>query len=252
MNAEVIDTVKEGKYSLTVLLPVHNEADTISHTLEEIRQKILSKISSKLLIIEDGSTDNTKEVLRKLSKTFPMKLIMRRERLGYSRAVAFGLSIVDTKYVLFMDSDGQYYPEDFWVLWEVFNKENCDIVSGVRVKRADRLHRKIMSLTFQFLLKITFKLFHVRDITSSFRLMHAEAARSIASKCKYMRESFWSEFTVRALYAGISICEVPIRHRRRPKGETTVYKPWKIPKIAFSQLIGLLRLFVELHFKGEK
>jgi hypothetical protein len=64
-----------------------------------------------------------------------------------------------------------------------------------------------------------------------------------------MRESFWTEFTIRAYKKGFKIGEVPVIHRPRIDGTTRVYKPWKIPKITFMQLIALLKLLLEINKK---
>jgi hypothetical protein len=76
--------------------------------------------------------------------------------------------------------------------------------------------------------------------------MRTEIAKKIAKEYKYMKESFWTEFTIRAYKKGFKIGEVPVVHRPRLDGSTRVYKPWKIPKITFSQLLALIKLYKEL------
>jgi glycosyltransferase involved in cell wall biosynthesis len=165
-------------------------------------------------------------------------------RKGYARGIIDGLNYVRSNYVLITDSDGQHDPQDFWKLWEL--RKEYDVVSGWRVKRADSLSRRIMSKTFQFMAKKLFGFPAFMDITAPFKLMRIEVAKTIASKCKYMRESFWMEFTIRAYKKGFKIKEVPVTHRPRIGGSTRVYKPWKIPKIAISQFYALLKLRGEL------
>ena len=85
------------------------------------------------------------------------------------------------------------------------------------------------------------------DITAPFKLMKTEVAIEIAKKCRYMSESFWNEFAVRAHVGGFTIGETPVTHRSRAdKSATRVYKPWKIPKIALMQLMALSKLKLEL------
>ena len=86
------------------------------------------------------------------------------------------------------------------------------------------------------------------DITAPFKLMKTEVAIQIAEECKFMSESFWNEFSVRAHVSGFSIGEIPVSHRiRADKSATRVYKPWKIPKIAMAQLVALSKLKSELN-----
>jgi len=236
-----------GKPEVTLLFTAHNEADTIERVIREFYEEMHKKIPIKILVVEDGSTDGTKEILEKLSKELPMDLLLGKERRGYSRAIIEGLKRIDTDYVFFTDGDGQHRAEDFWKLFEL--KDKYDVVSGWRVKRADALHRKVMSKVFQWMAKKLFKLPGFHDITAPYKLMRSDVAKVIANEFRYMEESFWTEFIIRAHYRGFKITEVPVSHMGRVGGSTRVYKLSKIPKIAASQFIGLLRLWQELRLK---
>jgi hypothetical protein len=104
-----------------------------------------------------------------------------------------------------------------------------------------------MSRLFQIIAKSLFKMSSLHDITAPYRLMLSDVAKSIANECKFMKESFWTELTIRALQKGCTIREIPISHRTRiGKGSTRVYLPIKIPKIAIAHLAGLSKLWLEL------
>jgi len=247
MTETLIDTFTSGvgKAEIAVLMPIHNEAETIGESVTEFYNVISPKTPLELVLSEDGSTDNTKKVIEKLSETIPLKAILSTSRKGYAGGIKGGLKLVKANYVLITDSDGQQDPRDFWKLWNLRMK--YDIVSGWRKKRADALYRKIMSKIFQWRIKSAFNLPNLLDITAPFKLMKTEVAIEIAEKCKYMSESFWNEFSVRAHVSGFSIGETVVAHRSRAdKSATRVYKPWKIPKIAIAQLRAISKLKVEL------
>lgn len=233
----------KNRPEVTILFPVYNEDRNIRQAVNEFYHELNEKIPFEIFVVEDGSTDKTKEVLVELQNNIPINVILGEARRGYALAILEGLKRVNTKYVLISDSDGQYEAKDFWKLYDL--REKYDIVSGWRVKRNDSIFRRIMSNTFQWLTRRMFKL-SVHDVTSSFRLMRYEAAQKVASDYKYMRESFWTEFTVIALKRGLSLVEVPITHRRRQRGSTNVYKLSKTPSIIYRQIIGLIRLWRDI------
>ena len=229
---------------ISLLLPVHNEGGTIQKTILELHQEIGTKIPIEIIVCEDGSTDSTKKDLLELSKQIPMKLILGEKRKGYMRAVKDGLNIVNSDLVFFVDSDGQHVANDFWKLYEV--RKKCPVISGYRVKRADAPHRKLMSSVFRWMTTTLFGLPLFHDITAPFKLMQTKMAQEVANECKYMKYSFWTEFTVRAYKKGFSVTEVSVSHRRRMNGTTRLYHPEKLMSIVLSQLIGLFKLWKEL------
>lgn len=231
----------KAKREVTLLLPVYNEAKTIENVVLEFYRKIGKKIPLEIMIVEDGSTDGTKDILLRLSRKIPVKLFLGEERKGYSKALVVGLKKVTTKFVVCVDSDGQHLPGDFWKLFRYRNK--YDIVSGWRVKRADSTHRRLMSFVFQRLAKLFFGLPY-KDITGPYKLIKTTVAQEIAREVRYMKESFWTEFTIRAHNKSFKILEVPVRHRKTYRS-TNVYLPFKIPKIVLLQFIGLLKLWLE-------
>ena len=247
MTEKLLDTFtsKVGEAKIAVLMPIHNEAETIEQCVTEFYDVVNPKMPLELVLSEDGSTDDTEDVIERLSKKLPLKAVLSTSRKGYAGGIKDGLKLVKAKYVLITDSDGQHDPKDFWKIWDL--RTEYDIVSGWRKKRADSLYRRVMSQVFQWRIKSAFNLPNFKDITAPFKLMKTEVALEIAEKCKFMSESFWNEFSVRAHVAGFSIGETPVSHRlRADKSATRVYKPWKIPKIAFAQLMAISKLKSEL------
>jgi glycosyltransferase involved in cell wall biosynthesis len=240
-----VKRVQMPQDKISLLLPVHNEGGTIQKTILEFYQEIGTKIPIEIIVCEDGSTDGTKEELLELSKQIPIKLVLGDKRKGYLRAVKDGLNIVNSDLVLFADSDGQHVAKDFWKLYEVRGK--YPVVSGYRVKRADAPHRRLMSAIFRWMATTLFKLPSFHDMTAPFKLMQTKVAQEISNECKYMKYSFWTEFTVRAYKKGFNLTEVSVDHRRRMNGATRLYNPEKLMSIVLSQLIGLFKLWKELY-----
>lgn len=132
---------------LDLAMPAHNEGASIKSTLEEWWSELSPTIDLRFIISEDGSSDNTKEVLRELEHRYPMLLDMAEARRGYNGAMNAALRASATPYVLAVDSDGQCDPKDFRHVWEM--RERFDLVMGWRVNRADPFIRKAMSRSFK-------------------------------------------------------------------------------------------------------
>jgi dolichol-phosphate mannosyltransferase len=246
---------KNSNPKFSIVMPVHNEEQSITNVVMEVYDKLSKNpdFPFEIILAEDGSKDNTKKVIIKLSKKIPLKAILSYGRKGYSGGIKEGLKLVSSPYVIVSDSDGQHRPEDFWKLKSKLDEievKDSVIISGNRMIRADALHRKIISKTFQKLNGVMFDLPQMEDITSPFKLMNSNLAKCIASECKFMKESFWTEFTVRAIHKKIRIVEVPVQHANRVEGETVVYSKSKIPKIVLNQLEAMLSLKKELSGEG--
>jgi len=224
---------------IQVLLPVHNEAESIENTIREIYTEISPKVNMEFIVCEDGSLDNTKIILQKLSKSFPIKLIMSDERKGYSKAVKDGMKLMDAPYLLCLDSDGQCDPRDFWKFWEVRNKS--DVLIGRRVKRADPWLRKILSRTFYVVYKMFFNV-PSSDPSCPFILAGKDVINTIVDETGKMQQGFWWEFTARAFMHGYKIKEIPINHRNRFAGKTQVYLIKHMPEIGLKHFVALFQI----------
>ena len=227
---------------LDIAMPVHNEGASIGKTLLEWYSELKPQIDVRFLIAEDGSKDDTKSVLRKLEGRLPMLLDMVDTRRGYGGAMTAALRASTTPYVLTSDSDGQSDPSDFWRVWEM--RDKFDLVVGWRVNRADHISRKVMSKSFKLFHKSLFGT-QLHDPSCNVMLMKRSVIETITPKLGLLSEGFQWEFVARAMKAGIKIGEVPLNHRPRASGVTVVYKPTRVPGIAWRNGIGLLKIWLD-------
>jgi glycosyltransferase involved in cell wall biosynthesis len=225
---------------LQVLLPVHNEAESITATIEDIYNEISGKVNMQFIICEDGSRDNTREILTGLSRQYPMTLIMSKERKGYSKAVQDGMLAMNAPFLLCLDSDGQCDPKDFWKFWEL--RDKFDVLVGWRVRRADTVIRKALSRFFYMFYKM---LFHapIHDPSCPFLLAKKDMILRLAPELGLMKQGFWWEFTARAYRRGYTMQEIPVNHKLRSAGTTQVYKFRKMPGIFMHHFIALFSIW---------
>jgi dolichol-phosphate mannosyltransferase len=233
----------DGRTTISVLLPVYNEARTVSGILKTYHEEICKRMSAKLIVAEDGSTDGTKEVLASLQNEIPIVLRSDLNRKGYAKAASDALKICSSDWIFFSDSDGQYSPADFWKLWK--QRNDFDMIIGRKVHRSEGAYRIVLAKSFHKLVNGAFSL-NLHDADCGFRLIREQVIRSVIDKVRFLKYSFWAEFTIRASLEGFRICEVPINHGSRAHGDTQIYKPSKIAMIVLKQLEGLALLYADV------
>jgi glycosyltransferase involved in cell wall biosynthesis len=232
----------EVEKRIALIMPVYNEADTIESTVREINEKLITKMGNvDIWVFEDGSTDGTKKVLEKLKEEFSgLHAEMTGQRKGYPRAMkeAFlNINAGEYDYVVAVDSDGQYEPDDFFKLWSVMQRDSPDIVMGRRMTRQEPPYRRLLSKGLQLLERVMFPI-KCKDVTSVMRLLRVDLAHKIVGDIKYSPYNFWLEFTARMSLKRYKIVEIPITYRERAGG-SRVYSVKKIPEVVLSEFRAL-------------
>jgi len=234
------------KKSVSIILPVHNEKDAIEEVIRSIHKNVYSKLDdAEFIVVEDGSTDGTKELLQKLSNEFPIKLFTSNERKGYSRAVRDALCLATKEIVFFLDSDGQHKDSDFWKL--LLFIEDFDIVTGYKCPRSDPEFRLFISRAMNTLIFIMFYCFF-RDINSGFKLFRKPALTSLLSKYEGL-DFISAELLLKAFLLKMKIAEVPVLHYKRKFGESRGLPASKLPLKISKFLLGLIKIKLRLLFK---
>jgi dolichol-phosphate mannosyltransferase len=223
-----------------VLLPVHNEAAQIECTIRGMYAEISKVARTGFIVCEDGSRDNSKQILRDLSVQLPIRLNLSETRKGYSLAMREGMDLLEADFLLCLDSDGQCDPADFASFWSI--RESADVLIGWRTHRADPLVRRIFSRFFLLLYQGVFRA-PVHDPSCPFVLMRKPVAKKLAQELGQMQEGFWWEFVARAHRRGFSVRELPIHHRLRSAGVTQVYKWQKMPGIFLRHVAALATIW---------
>ena len=229
--------------NLQILMPVYNEAENIEKQITKIDKILKKKNNFSFLICEDGSRDRSLEILTKLKKKFKIKIISKKEKQGYSTAVMSGIKKATADYLLIMDSDGQCDPKQIFKFWNLRNQG--DIVAGYRVKRQDFLYRKFFSDFAKFVYRFFFNVY-LKDPSFAFSLIKRKVYKSLLNFNPSMPDGFFWEYNARASHKNYKIIEVGIQHKKRSFGNTKIFHFWVLPSIAFINLIGLIKIKIDL------
>ncbi len=205
---------------LIIVIPAYNEA----LNLEVLVPKIFSntqKISAnfEVLIVDDGSTDETDEKLRELKKELRgLRSIKLRRNLGKAEALKAGFDYAVTnemKTIIMMDADGQDDPEEIPKLIKELGN-GFDLVTGSRLVRRDRFIKRNTSKIYNF---VTRKLTGIpgKDFNSGFKALDIEVAKVISQN---LYGELHRYITVLAHWAGFKIAEIEVKHNPRMFGKT--------------------------------
>lgn len=175
---------------LYIVIPAYNEIENISNVIIDwypIVEKYNGNGKSRLVIVNDGSTDNTYQTVLEMQHKRPLLEVINKENSGHGATLLFAYQYVLDKgadYIFQTDSDGQTNPNEFETFWN--QRKEYDMIIGHRHKREDGLSRKFVTKTLKFALKIAFGV-TVTDANTPFRLM----SRNTLKECiKYIPEKF--------------------------------------------------------------
>jgi glycosyltransferase involved in cell wall biosynthesis len=231
---------------LSVFFPCYNEEKNIKNTVSKT-VPVLQKIAAKweIILINDGSKDNTGKVLEEIKKQYPgqIKIITHNPNRGYGGALKSGLYNSQYQWIAFTDSDGQFDFTEITKFIEKQQKTNSDIVIGYYLARQVSKAAIITSKIWELIVFILFGL-HVTDIDCGFKLINKKVVDTIP-KLEAERGAFISsEFLIKAKKAGFKISEIGVHHYPRVEGQAT----GRQLKVIIKSFSDLFRLWFKINF----
>lgn len=170
---------------LYMIVPAYNESENIEKLIDDwypVVERHNGDGKSRLVVINDGSKDNTYEILQKCAETRPLLQPLTKKNGGHGPTLLYGYRYAiknQADYIFQTDSDGQTLPEEFEDFWE--KRKVYNAVLGNRHDRQDGASRKFVENTLRFILKLVFGV-SVPDANAPFRLMKRELVE------KYIRK----------------------------------------------------------------
>jgi glycosyltransferase involved in cell wall biosynthesis len=213
----------------TILL-IYNEEDNIEPLTKNILKTYKENgIDGEVLLVDDGSYDESSGVCDKLAKKYKnVRVIHHPTNIGRSYAIQTGFQESNGDAVIIMDGDYQYEPKEIPDFLKKLH-EGYDVVSGLRIDRADDSIRRFISRVYnKWIIQRIFDL-TIKDQNSGFKAFSSEAAKNM----KFEPDGFLGlhRFILPlASINGYSITEIPISHYDRPTGNSYI-KSYTVPFI---------------------
>jgi dolichyl-phosphate beta-glucosyltransferase len=230
---------------LSVIIPAYNEEKRLPRTLREISDYLRrQKFDSEIIVVSDGSTDRTCEVVENLKMQIPnLKLICEKINRGKGYGVKIGMLNSKGKFRLFTDADNSTPISEIEKFWPEFEKGADVVIASRDIKGAildppQPLFRRFVGEVFKYLRKIIVGLWEIEDTQCGFKCFKGEVAEKIFPKCKIERFAFDPEILLIAKKMGFKIKEVPVYWKNDLQS-----------KVKFKSMVKMLIDLLKIRFK---
>jgi dolichol-phosphate mannosyltransferase len=202
------------KECVSVIVPVYNE---VAHVDELLRAIHTSPVKKEIIIVDDGSTDGTREKLQAMPLADDVTVIFHERNCGKGAAIRTALEYARGEYVLIQDSDLEYTPQDYAALLQPLKRNQANVVYGVRPDRPERGLRFFLGAKLLTHLANLLYGAGIHDEATCYKVFRRSVIAQIDLDCR--RFEFCPEVTAKLCRIGERIAEVPISYAPRSAGE---------------------------------
>jgi glycosyltransferase involved in cell wall biosynthesis len=208
--------------SLSIFFPCYNDEKSIGKLVTDALS-VAKELTSdyEVIVIDDGSTDKSREVLKELeTKNKNIKLIFHEKNTGYGGALQSGFKTSTKDLVFYTDGDGQYDVKELPILWNLMN-DDVDFVNGIKMGRSDATYRIVIGNLYSLVIRWTFWL-PITDVDCDFRLIR----QSIVKKMNLTVTSgaICVEIVKKAQRVGARFRQVSVHHLERLHGNSQFFR----------------------------
>jgi glycosyltransferase involved in cell wall biosynthesis len=222
--------------SITAFFPAYNDAGTIASMVVSTDATLRTLTDDyEIIVVNDGSPDNTGQVLADLTPHYPhLRIVTHPQNRGYGGAIRSGFQHATKDLVFYTDGDAQYDPREVRLLFEKL-RDDIDVVQGFKIERNDPIERIIIGRAYHHVVKTAFGL-RLRDVDCDFRLIR----RSMFEHVQLNSDSgvICVELMKKLQDAGARMVEVPVHHYHRVYGKSQFFNVRRVAHVGWD-LIGL-------------
>jgi glycosyltransferase involved in cell wall biosynthesis len=242
----ILPIAKTALPSVALFMPAFNEAANLVGVVTKAYEFFDGVGIEKraVIVVDDGSTDDTGDVVESLKHTYPVEVVSHPVNAGYGRALRSGLAAAlatGCEWIAYCDSDGQFNPGDLALLLVAAHSHDVNVVLGVRAKRADNLARRAAGRMWHGISRLVLR-FDAEDVDCGFKLMHRSAVGSIVDQLQSDYAAISPELLARLYRDGQKFVEVPVPHYPRVNGTQTGLKA----RVVIRSFIDLYNIRQEL------
>lgn len=227
---------------ISIIIPVFNEINTIHEVLDKVKQTSFCSLEKEIVLVDDASTDGSKEILEELSKNNAYKVYFHSKNMGKGAAIRTAVENATGDIIIIQDADLEYDPNDYEELIKLIMEDKADVVYGSRLSggRTTRAFKFLHLIGNKFLTLITNILYDstLTDMETCYKAFRAEIIKNI--KIRSNRFDFEPEITAKILKKKYRFYETPISYYGRDYTEGK--------KITWRDGFGALRALIFFRF----
>jgi glycosyltransferase involved in cell wall biosynthesis len=225
--------------SVTVVIPAYNEADSLPQVLPEVIG-LCAQRSWEIIVVNDGSTDNTRQVLTEYQTCPGLTVLNHKVNRGYGGALKTGISHTSTDFVVTVDADGQHSLSDIDTLLKALLDSDADLVVGRReYQKAANLYRQagkwVIRKAAGLLLPLT-----IHDLNSGFKLYRTRIVQKYLRLCPDSM-AFSDVITLIFISQRHLVVESPVMIHERFSGRSTISTRTAVETIL--EILNIIMLF---------
>lgn len=210
---------------LSIIIPAYNEEENISDVIRKIISFLNSKVERyEILIIDDGSTDRTPEIVTSFSDLYPIRLIRHRSNQGKGAALQTGFKNATYEWILMMDADNQIPIENLLYFFPYTDEYN--LIIGIRTSSSSSYLRRFASMVYRKIISLVLGI-KFKDLNCPFKLFKSSLIKNMKLRSKGFlidAEMLW-----KSIRAGAKIKSLEVNSFERIKGKSSVrlYHVWQ-------------------------
>lgn len=200
-----------------MIIPVYNEINTIEEILNRVQN---TGLADEIIIVDDGSQDGTRAILKELDGQGPFRVILHEKNQGKGAAVVTGINHASKDVILIQDADLEYDPRDYEKILAPIQEGVADVVYGSRFLGAPRRSTMFWHMVANKMLTLLTNILYnniLTDMETGYKVFRRQVVEGITIHAK--RFDFEPEFTAKILKLKVRVFEVPISFNPRDYDE---------------------------------
>jgi glycosyltransferase involved in cell wall biosynthesis len=238
-----LDPVNPSVVAISAFFPCYNDQATIAQMVK-LTVETFARVGvtdAEVIVIDDGSSDASPQVLADLAVSEPMlRVVTHEQNRGYGGALISGFGAATKQWVFYTDGDAQFDPTELELLVQRAS-DDVDVVQGFKLRRADNIARRVVGRVYHWFVSLAFGL-KIRDTDCDFRLIRRSSLDRV--ELEHTTGVICVELVRKLQDTGARFTEVGVHHYRRVYGKSEFFRLGAVAHTLFDLGVLWVRMVI--------